>query len=380
MVDWVVVGAGFTGATLAERIASQRNERVLVVERRNHIGGNAYDRPNAAGLLVHQYGPHVFHTNSLQVWDYLRPFSDWRPYEHRVQASIDGQLVPLPFNLNTIDAVFPVGKATRYTTLLMERYGEGGRIPILQLMALNDPHMRELSTFIYEKIFLTYTIKQWGLRPEELSPSVTARVPVLVSRDDRYFQDKVQQMPAAGYTALFNRMLNHPNISLLLGTDYRAIATRYPSARIIFTGAIDEFFNYQFGQLPYRTIRFQEQMVEAARVQPVGTVNYPGKEPYTRITEMKHLTGETGPQSVLLYEYATAHVPGATEPYYPIPQGANQALLNRYLDLAQRRDDVFVCGRLGDYRYYNMDQAVGAALALFRSICKVDRMDKITVS
>ncbi|RUX25376.1 UDP-galactopyranose mutase [Mesorhizobium sp. M7A.F.Ca.US.011.01.1.1] len=380
MVDWVVVGAGFTGATLAERIASQRNERVLVVERRNHIGGNAHDRRNAAGLLVHQYGPHIFHTNSLQVWDYLRPFSDWRPYEHRVRASIDGQLVPLPFNLNTIDAVFPVGKATRYATLLTERYGEGGRIPILKLMALNDPHMRELSTFIYEKVFLTYTIKQWGLRPEELSPSVTARVPVLVSRDDRYFQDKVQQMPAAGYTALFDRMLNHPNISLLLGTDYRAIATRYPSARIIFTGPIDEFFNYQFGQLPYRTIRFQERMIEAARFQPVGTVNYPGKEPYTRITEMKHLTGETGPRSALLYEYATAHIPGVTEPYYPIPQGSNQTLLNRYLELAQRRDDVFFCGRLGDYRYYNMDQAVGAALALFRTICKVDRMDNITAS
>lgn len=365
MFQWIIVGAGFTGATLAERIATQKGEKVLVVERRGHIAGNAYDHRNAAGVLVHKYGPHIFHTNSKKVWDYLQPFSDWRPYFHRVLASIDGIEAPIPFNLNTMDAVFPRAMAERYGSKLIERFGYGARVPILQLMKEEDEELKFLANFVYEKVFKSYTFKQWELLPDELSPSVTARVPILVSRDDRYFQDAYQAMPAQGYTALFERMLDHDNIHLMLRTDFREVRQLFPGARVIYTGPIDEYFDYCYGPLPYRSLAFRHETVDRAQCQKVGTVNYPNEHDFTRITEMRHLTGEDLPRSTLIYEYPRAHEVGVNDPYYPIPRDETRVHHERYLKLARERGDVLFCGRLGDYRYYNMDQAVAAALALF---------------
>lgn len=366
MFDWVIVGAGFTGATLAERIATQRDERVLVVDRRNHIAGNAYDSLNDAGILVHKYGPHIFHTNSDQVWNYLQSFGAWRPYVHQVRAVVDGKQVPLPFNLNSIEMAFPRHLAERYTEQLVERYGYGARVPIMKMIGEENVDLKQLAGFIYEKIFKSYTWKQWALTPEQLSPSVTARVPVSVSRDDRYFQDRHQAIPAAGYTALFEKMLDHPNIEIMLDTSYRDIADRFPDARTIYTGAIDEFFDYRFGALPYRSLRFEEETLEIENAQPVATINHPCDHAYTRVTDMKQLTGQVAPRSTLIYEYPRAHRPGETEPHYPIPRDETQRLLNKYLALADDRDRMIFCGRLGDYKYYDMDQAVGAALAVFR--------------
>lgn len=365
MAEWIIVGAGFTGATLAERIASVRGEKVVVVDRRPHIGGNAYDEFDPAGILVHRYGPHIFHTNSDQVWTYLSRFTEWRPYEHKVLAEIDGRLVPVPFNLNSIDAIFAPDQARRYTELLLESYREGSKVPILKLMREAGPELRELATFIYDKVFANYTLKQWGIPPEDLSPSVTARVPVVVGRDDRYFQDTYQAMPAAGYTALFSRLLDHPKIEMRLGTEYRDLGGAYPGARTIYTGPIDEYFGYRFGALPYRSLRFENSTHDRAYFQPAATVNYPAAPGFTRITEFKHLTGQTADRTTIVHEYPQPHMPGETEPYYPIPRDETQALYDRYYALAAQRDDVLFCGRLGDYKYYNMDQAVGAALALF---------------
>lgn len=365
LFDWIVVGAGFTGATIAERLASQEKAKVLVVDRRGHIAGNAYDEPNEHGILVHKYGPHIFHTNAENVWSYLQAFSEWRPYFHRVLAVVDGKEVPIPFNLNTIEALFPRNLADRYVNLLLERFAYGERVPILKLMKENDA-LRDLADYIYRKVFRNYTLKQWDLTPEQLSPSVTARVPVVVSRDDRYFADRFQAMPAAGYTALFRRMLDHPNIHLLLKTDYRDIRSLFPSARIVFTGPIDEFFDYRFGHLPYRSLRFETRTVDEEYALATGTVNYPEEYAFTRVTELKRLTGQSGPRSTLIYEYPQPHVPGENEPYYPIPRDETQELLSKYIALARERDDVILCGRLGDYKYYNMDQAVGAALTISR--------------
>ena len=365
MYDWIIVGAGFTGATLAERIASIRKERVLVVDRRNHIAGNAYDTMNDAGILVHKYGPHIFHTNAQPIWDYLQRFSGWRPYFHEILAVIDGKEVPIPFNLNTVDAVFPRDLAQRYTHLLLERYAFGERVPILKMMNEKDPKLKALAAFIYEKMFRNYTFKQWGLYPEQLSPSVTARVPVVISRDNRYFQDRFQAMPTDGYTALFEKMLDHPNIKVMLDTSHADVRHKYPSARTIFTGPIDEFFDFRLGPLPYRSLRFVEETIETETAQAAASINFPSDHDYTRITEFKYLTGQKSPRTTLVYEYPQPHVIGENEPYYPIPRDETQVLLNKYLELAEDRKDVIFCGRLGEYKYYNMDQAIGAALAVF---------------
>lgn len=365
MTDWIIVGAGFTGATLAERIASRLGQRVLVIDRRDHIGGNAHDGPDADGVLIHWYGPHIFHTNAARIMDYVRPFSAWRPYEHRVVAALGDTLVELPFNLNSIDAYFPKATAARYTTALRARYRDGERVPILKLREEDDADIRELAAFIYRAVFENYTRKQWGLDPTELSPSVTGRVPVLVGRDDRYFTDTFQEMPKDGYTPLIAAMLDHPLIEVALGTAWAEVAAGKPKARVIFTGCIDEYFGYVFGPLPYRTIRFDMETLDGGLRLPAASVNRPGPEPFTRETEIRHITGQDHDKTVLIRDHPMAHVPGETEPLYPIPQSANETLLARYQALAAERDDVIFCGRLGDYRYYNMDQAIGAALAVF---------------
>lgn len=365
--DWVIVGAGFTGAVLAERIATQLDERVLIIDRRDHIAGNAYDYEAAHGLLVHKYGPHIFHTNSEKVWRYLSRFTEWRPYFHRVLGMVEGNAVPVPFNLNSIAATFPPHMAEALSRRLIETYGYGKKVPILKMLEGTDEELGFLAKYVYDNVFKNYTKKQWDLAPEDLDPGVTARVPIYVSRDDRYFQDSYQAMPKEGYTKLFQRLLNHPNITTSLSTEYKDVAGMWPQARTIFTGPIDEYFDYAHGALPYRSLRFEiTEEPEAGFVQPVGTVNYPNEFDFTRITELKHLTGQRAPSSLLVTEYPQAYAPGENEPYYPIPTEETSRRLRPYQDMARDLSGkVFFAGRLGDYAYYNMDQACARALALF---------------
>jgi UDP-galactopyranose mutase len=363
---WIIVGAGFTGATIAERIATELDQQVLVIDRRDHVGGNAYDYTGDYGILIHRYGPHIFHTNSDRVWTYLSRFTRWRPYEHRVLGSIDGQLAPIPFNLDSLDILFPQAEAKRLARLLADTYGLERKVPILRMREADDAALRGLADYIYEKVFLHYTLKQWDLRPEDLDPSVSARVPVHISRDPRYFQDTYQAMPEEGYSAMFARILDHPNIHVSTGTAYRDVRAEHGNARMIFTGPIDEFFDYAYGALPYRSLRFQLASHANAEMQPVGTVNYPNDFAYTRITEFKHLTGQTADGTVIVEEYPQAYEPGRNEPYYPVPTSDNSERLKPYLAAAAELEGkVWFAGRLGDYAYYNMDQACARALALF---------------
>ena len=371
-VDWLIVGAGFSGATLAERLATQLDQRVLVVEKRNHIGGNAFDEHNEAGILVHRYGPHIFHTNSRKVWDYLSQFTDWRPYRHRVLGVIDGRKVPIPFNLTSLHTLFPAQEARRLETELLESYGYGHKVPILKLREQANGPLRSLADFIYEKVFYGYTLKQWDLPPEELDSAVTGRVPVHISRDDCYFQDRYQAMPLRGYHQLFLNMLEHPNIELLLDSDYRDVLNTVTFKRMVYTGPIDAFFDYRYGELPYRSLRFEERTLEQEYFQEVGTINYPNSHEFTRITEQKHLTGQRSSRTTLMTEYPEAHVTGENEPYYPVPREENRERYQRYLEEAGKlKTKVFFSGRLADYRYYNMDQAIAAALALFDKLSHV---------
>ncbi len=366
MVDWIVVGAGFTGATVAERIASVLGERVLVVDRRDHVAGNAFDCADENGIVYHKYGPHIFHTNSGKVWDYLSRFTDWRPYYHQVLAVVEGREVPVPFNLDSIAALFPPYLAEDLSRRVIETHGYGRKIPILRMRESEDAQIRFLADYVYGNVFETYTAKQWALRPDELDPSVTARVPFHASRDPRYFQDAYQAMPRDGYAALFGRMLSHPNIEILLGTEFEHVRGDHPRAKIVFTGPIDEYFDYRHGALPYRSLRFVHRVADVAFAQQVGTVNYPNEFDFTRITEMKRLTGQAHPRTLLMEEYPEPYEPGRNEPYYPIPTPANRERLAPYLASAQAlAGRVWFAGRLGDYAYYNMDQACARALALF---------------
>ena len=365
-VDFLIVGAGFTGATLAERIASELDRKVLIVDRRPHISGNAYDEYDVHGVLIHKYGPHIFHTNSTKVWDYLSLFTEWRPYYHRVKAVIEGKKVPIPFSLASLRELFSVRLADKLEAKLLSRYPYGARVPILKMKEEEDPDLRFLADYVYGNVFEGYTLKQWDMRPEELSPSVTARVPVLVSYDTRYFQDTYQAMPREGYTVLFRRMLAHPNIRVLLGAEWKEVKDEVKFDRLIYTGPIDEFFNYLHGPLPYRSLRFQFETYQTEWFQEVAQINYPNDHTYTRITEFKHLSGQNYlPRTSIAYEYSMAYQPGENEPYYPIPRDENQERYRLYQQEAKKLKYVYFAGRLGDYRYYNMDQAVAKALTLF---------------
>lgn len=360
MFDWLIVGAGFAGSTLAERIANERGERVLLVDRRAHIGGNAYDRHDAAGLLIHQYGPHIFHTNSDQIVDYLSAFTRWRPYEHRVLASVDGQLLPIPINLDTVNRLYDLNLTSEELPAWFAARAEA----VPEIRTSEDVVVSTVGRDLYEKFFQGYTRKQWGMDPSELDRSVTARVPTRTSRDDRYFTDKHQIMPLHGYTRMFESMLANPNISVMLQTDYAAIRKRVPHRRVIFTGPIDEYFGFRFGKLPYRSLRFEHVVRDEEWAQPVAVVNYPQGQEYTRVTEYKHLTGQKHAKTALTYEYPSA----IGDPYYPIPRPENQALYKQYEALALTTSDVWFVGRLATYRYYNMDQVVGQALSTFQRI------------
>lgn len=361
MFDWLVVGAGFAGSVIAERLARQRDEKVLLIDRRNHIAGNAYDRYDDAGILIHQYGPHIFHTNSKQIVEYLSQFTRWRPYQHRVLAHVDGQLLPIPINRTTINKLYGLNFTTEeeVEAFLAER---GEKIDEIKTSA--DVVLSRVGRDLYEKFFRGYTRKQWGLDPSQIDKSVTARVPTRANEDDRYFGDTFQAMPAGGFTRMFEAIVRHPNIKVMLQTDYRDIRGMIPFRRLVFTGPIDEFFDFRFGKLPYRSLRFKHVTLDQEWYQPVAVVNYPQHEDYTRITEYKHLTSQEHPKTSLTYEYPS----GVGDPYYPVPRAENQDLYRRYKQLADATPHVHFIGRLATYRYYNMDQVVGQALAEFRRI------------
>lgn len=367
--DWLIVGAGLTGATLAERIASQRNESVLIIDQRNHIAGNAWDEYNEHGILEHKYGPHIFHTNSKDVWAYLSQFTTWRNYFHKVLASIHGKLVPIPFNLNTIDQLFPAELANSLTNKICDTYGYGSKVPILKLKETNDPDLQFLADFVYKNVFEQYTMKQWGMKPEDLYGGVTARVPILVSRDDRYFQDRYQAMPEYGYSAMVKKMLEHQKIKIMLNTRWQDIQGQIDFKRMIFTGPIDEYFNYMHGELPYRSLNFDVQTHAVEKFQQAAVVNYPNEYNFTRITEQKWLTGQKHDHTTVLIEYPQPHVIGKTTPYYPIPTEANLKTYHLYeKEVAKLDGKVIFAGRLADYMYYNMDQVVARALKIFKGI------------
>jgi len=358
--DWLVVGAGFAGSVIAERLARERDEKVLVIDRRCHIGGNAYDEYNAEGLLIHRYGPHIFHTNSDQVYQYLSRFTKWRPYEHRVLAEVDGIRVPIPINLTTINRLYGLS----LTSAEMEGWLASRAERVGTVRTAEDVVVSTVGRELYKKFFYGYTRNQWGLDPSQLDKSVTARLPTRTNTDDRYFTDKYQSMPAAGYTAMFERMLSHPNISVKVGVEYEDVIASGKFDRIIFTGRIDEYFDYRYGVLPYRSLQFKHVTLSETWHQPVAVVNYPQTESYTRVTEYKHLTGQQHEKTSLSYEYPCSD----GEPYYPMPRPENAQLYKRYEALARTKQDVWFIGRLATYRYYNMDQVVGQALATFRRI------------
>lgn len=359
-LDVLVVGAGFAGSVVAERLASA-GRRVLVIDRRSHIAGNAFDENDAQGVLIHRYGPHIFHTNSDEVFAYLSRFTDWRPYEHRVLASVDGKLLPIPINLDTVNRLYGLHLDEEG----LKAYFETVREPRETIRTSEDVIVNTVGWDLYRKFYQGYTRKQWGLDPSELFASVASRVPVRTNRDDRYFTDTHQAMPKEGYTPMFARILDHPNISIELGRDLREIRTSIRARHIVYTGPIDEYFDHCFGKLPYRSLRFEhEQLPGIEQYQPVGTVNYPNEHAYTRITEFRHLTGQTGPHTSIVREYPQAQ----GDPYYPIPRPENDGLFKKYQALAQEEKDVTFVGRLAQYRYYNMDQVVGAALSIAKKI------------
>ncbi len=358
--DYLVVGAGFAGSVIAERLASQHKARVLLIDRRNHVGGNAYDEPNEAGILYHKYGPHIFHTNSSQVVDHLSQFTDWRPYEHRVLAHVRDHLVPIPINRTTLNTLFGLKLETDAEAA---EYLAGRAEPVEDIQTSEDVVINAVGRELYELFFQGYTRKQWGLDPSQLDKQVTSRIPTRTNTDDRYFSDSFQAMPAEGYTAMFERMLDNPLIDKELGVDFRDIRDAVDADHIVYTGPIDEYFDFRFGKLPYRSLRFEHKTLNQQRFQPVAVVNFPSPQvPYTRISEYKHLTGQDHSRTTITYEYPAAE----GDPYYPIPREENQALFKRYEALADDTPGVTFVGRLATYRYYNMDQIVGQALATFR--------------
>jgi UDP-galactopyranose mutase len=359
---WLIVGAGFAGAVMAERIARCRGERVLVIDKRPHVAGNAYDHKDEAGVLIHQYGPHIFHTNSDEIFDYLSQFTQWRPYEHRVLAHVRGQLVPIPINRTTLNKLFGLNLQTDDEAAA---YLASRAEPVETIRTSEDVVINAVGRELYELFFQGYTRKQWGIDPSGLDKAVTARIPTRTNTDDRYFGDKHQAMPKDGYTAMFNRMLDHPNIDVLLSTDYKDVVDEIDAGHTVFTGPIDEYFGFRYGKLPYRSLRFEHKVLQQEWYQPVAVVNYPDPQvPYTRITEYKHLTGQQHPVTSLTYEYPSAE----GDPYYPIPRAENQELFKKYEALADSTPNVSFVGRLATYRYYNMDQVVGQALSTFRKL------------
>ena len=368
-MDFLIVGAGFAGATCARALADA-GFGVLVIDRRLHVGGNAYDRVDDHGVLVHEYGPHIFHTNSDRVFEHLSRFTDWRPYEHRVRAVVNGRTYPMPINRTTINDLYGLTLDEAGAADFLERVRES-REP---LRTSEDVVLNSVGRDLCEKFFRGYTRKQWGLDLSELAAGVAARIPTRTNDDDRYFTDRHQAMPADGYTAMFHRMLDHPCIEVRLGLDYETHGAGIDRGQTIFTGPIDAYYGHRFGHLPYRSIRFEhEHLPGTQRVQDVGTVNYPLDHAYTRITEFKHLTGQVHGGTSIVREYPC----DGGDPYYPVPRPENEALFKRYEALAKQAPEVTFVGRLAQYRYYNMDQCVGAALKAAENVLAKLGMEKV---
>jgi UDP-galactopyranose mutase len=364
--DYLVVGAGFAGCVMAERLARGSNKKVLIVDKRPHIAGNAYDHYDESGLLVHRYGPHIFHTNSAEVFQYLSGFTEWRNYEHRVLARVEGQLLPMPINLDTVNRLYGFNLDSEQLAAYFQKVAE----PCAQLRNSEDVVVSKVGRDLYEKFVRNYTRKQWGLDPSELDASVLARIPTRTNRDDRYFTDTYQAMPRHGFTRMFERMLDHPNINVLLQTDYRDVITCLPFREMVYTGPVDAFFDYRFGKLPYRSLEFRHQTLPQEFHQPVAVVNYPNDHAYTRVTEFKHLTGQSHPMTSIVYEYPQAE----GDPYYPIPRPENAETYKKYQALAEATRGVHFAGRLATYRYYNMDQVVAQALTLYARVSGARRL------
>ena len=359
MFDYLIVGAGFAGAVMAERLASFGN-KILIIDKRPHIGGNTYDYFNNEGILIHKYGPHIFHTNSKEVFEYLGQFTAWRSYEHRVLASVDGMLVPIPINLDTINTLYGLSLSSAQVDDFFKSKAEKKD----RVITSEDVVVSKVGRELYEKFFRGYTRKQWDLDPSELDASVAARIPVRNNRDNRYFTDTYQAMPLHGYTQMFSNMLSHPNIKIMLNTDYKEIESMVPYKKMIFTGPVDYYFDYCYGKLPYRSIEFKFETYETETFQPTGTVNYPNEQPYTRVTEFKYLTGQKHSKTSVVFEYPKAE----GDPYYPVPRPENAELYRKYQILAAEMTNVHFVGRLATYKYYNMDQVVAQALTLFKKI------------
>jgi len=354
LINFLVVGTGFAGCVIARELA-ETNYRVTIIDKRNHIGGNAYDSYDSHGILIHNYGPHIFHTNSEHIFNYLSKFTKWRDYEHRVRCVVNGEQYPFPINKDTVNKLYDLKLCDEEVSLFFEKVRE----PRNPIKTSEDVVLNSVGRDLYEKFFLNYTKKQWGVDPSQLKAGVAARIPVRTNNDDRYFTDKLQAMPLYGYTKMFKSMLNHPNITVQLATNFRDVCKMYLSSHIIYTGPIDEYFHYCFGRLPYRSLRFEhEHFPNINHVQSVGTVNYPNDFDFTRITEFKHLTGQIHSGTSTVKEYPQAE----GDPYYPIPNDTNETLFKRYESLAKAEQNVTFVGRLAQYRYYNMDQVVGAAL------------------
>ena len=374
--DALIIGAGFAGAVCARELAERGGKQVLVLERRDHIGGNAYDCLDKAGILIHQYGPHIFHTNDQRVYEYLSRFTEWLDYQHRVVANVYGQLMPVPFNLRSLEVAFG-DRAPALEQKLLAAYGPERKVTILELRENTDPELREVADYVYEHVFVHYTVKQWGRKPEEIDPNTTARVPIFLSRDDRYFQDTYQGMPAESYTDMFFNMLTHPNITVELGVnalnfldlsgDRILLGGEEFNGQIIYTGQADELFDFKFGPLPYRTLKFEFETLKQDDFQNgYGTVNYTVDQPYTRITEFKHLTGQNIPGvTTIVKEHSLPYgnLPNQT-PYYAIINPENNALYAKYKEQAEKFENLHLLGRLAEYQYYNMDAIAAKALEL----------------
>jgi len=367
MFDYLIVGAGFAGSVMAERLANGSGKRVLICDQRPHVAGNAFDFYNDDGILIHKYGPHIFHTNSAEVFEYLSRFTEWRDYEHRVLASVDGMLVPIPINLDTINKLYGLNLNSLEVSDFLEKVRDKRE----HLQTSEDVVVNAVGKELYEKFFRGYTRKQWGLDPSELDASVTARVPTRTNRDDRYFTDTFQAMPRHGYTRMFEKMLDHPNIKVVLNCDYREIVKEISFKEMIYTGPVDAFFDYCYGKLPYRSLEFRHETQDVETFQPAPVVNYPNDHAFTRITEFKYLTGQSHKKTSIVYEYPKAE----GDPYYPIPRKENAVIYTKYKALADLERNVRFVGRLATYKYYNMDQIVAQALTEYSKIVGMSRKE-----
>lgn len=380
MIDYIIVGAGLAGVVIAERIATQLNKKVLIIEKRNHIGGNCHDFKDENNILIHKYGPHLFHTNNKKVVDYLSKFTSWDIYNHEVLGYIDGKKAPIPFNFNTLYELFPNLKAKELEELLLKTYEYNSKIPILELKKSTNKDLSFLADFIYDKIFVNYTAKQWGMKPEDMDGAVTARVPIFIGKDNRYFNDSYQSLPKFGYTKMIENMLNHQNIKIMLNTDFKEICTlkdkdfylfdKKFDGNVIYTGQIDELFDYKFEELPYRSVDMRFETIEKEFYQEKATINYPNDYDFTRITEFKHIHPINSSKTTILKEYPQEYIKNVNTPYYPIFTTENQERYNQYLEYSKEFKNLILVGRLAEYKYYDMDDIVIRALEVFKENLK----------